>query len=391
MYGRFVRPFAVAVLLLVAAGAGPIGSRTCSAGEPDSSAGDWARHVTVNGFVSGSYSYNFARPWTRQNADRVFDFDDDTFKLDVFELVVQHAATNPREGGFRVDVTAGGSVPRVSAASGLFRDAITGEAQDVDVHQAYVRYVAPLGSGLQLDFGKFVTPCGTEVIEGYDGWNDDATRSLLFGWAIPFTHTGLRAAYTLDPHVSVTGMVVNGWDNATDANHRKTIGAQIALTGPYGSSCAVTALSGPEQGADDGHPRQLLDVVIALKPTACASLGLNADVGNEDHLFAPGGPVPYPYRRFSHWDGLAGYARWQATRRFALAGRAESFHDRQGARTGIAQVIREVTLTPELRLDAHVVVRLDLRVDASDVRSFAARTASTDSQTTVLLNVLASF
>ena len=37
---------------------------------------------------------------------------------------------------------------------------------------------APCGSGLRFDAGKFITHHGYEVIEGYDGWNDNATHSF---------------------------------------------------------------------------------------------------------------------------------------------------------------------------------------------------------------------
>src|SRR5215831_7493828 len=174
----------------------------------------WLNELTLNGFVSSTYSYNFNRPDSRTNQLRVFDFDDNTFKLDVCELVVQKAVKQDRDAGFRVDATMGSSIPRVTAASGLFRDETTGQAQDFDVQQAFVSWIAPAGRGLRLDFGKFVTPVGYEVIEGYDGWNDNATRSFLFGFAIPFTHVGARASYPIARTVTLTGMVVNGWDVA---------------------------------------------------------------------------------------------------------------------------------------------------------------------------------
>ena len=42
--------------------------------------------------------------------------------------------------------------------------------------------VAPIGKGLQIDFGKWVTPNGAEVIETNQNWN--YSRSLLFSWAM---------------------------------------------------------------------------------------------------------------------------------------------------------------------------------------------------------------
>src|SRR5439155_23896659 len=124
-----------AVLMLVlapvalAAGAGT--ARAASAPRA------WYEEVAVNGFLESSYSYNFDRPDTRRNALRVFDFDDNTFQLGVAELVVQRAVAKPREAGFRVDLEAGGSIPRVAAAAGLFRDPVTGAAKDVDLQQAF--------------------------------------------------------------------------------------------------------------------------------------------------------------------------------------------------------------------------------------------------------------
>src|SRR4029079_10193023 len=117
----------------------------------------WYETVSVNGFVSSSWSYNFGRPTSRTNTLRVFDFDDNSFKVDAAELVVQRGTAKPRDTGFRADVVLGSSVPRISAASGLFRDD-AGVAGDIDLQQAYATYLAPLGSGLKLDAGKFITP-----------------------------------------------------------------------------------------------------------------------------------------------------------------------------------------------------------------------------------------
>ena len=39
------------------------------------------------------------------------------------------------------------------------------------VQQAYVSFLAPAGKALTIDFGKFVTPAGAEVIESKDNFN----------------------------------------------------------------------------------------------------------------------------------------------------------------------------------------------------------------------------
>jgi hypothetical protein len=93
-------------------------------------------------------------------------------------------------GGFRVDLDYGPTATLVHSFEPT-GEATGGDLQNIE--QAYVSYLAPAGAGLQLDFGKFVTPAGYEVIETKDNWN--YSRSLLFALAVPYYHLGLRASY----------------------------------------------------------------------------------------------------------------------------------------------------------------------------------------------------
>jgi hypothetical protein len=347
----------------------------------------WFEEVAIDGFLSTSYAYNFGRPDTRLNGYRVFDFDDNTFKVDVGEIVAQHPAAKPSEGGFRVDLALGGSIPRVSAAAGLFRDAATGEAEDIDLQQAFASYVVPLGSGLRLDAGKFVTPHGAEVIEGYDGWNDNATRSFLFGYAIPFTHTGLRGSYTFNPKLAATGMVVNGWDDATDNNRSKSVGAQLALTPNARATIYLNGMLGAERADSESDLRRLLDLVASFKAGRLTAT-VNLDEGSEEGAVPAVGPRP---ARTAEWSGEAGYLRFAASDRWALILRGERFRDFDGARTGVPQTLSEVTLTPELRVSPRFILRGDLRVDRSSERVFLHQDRPADHQATFLLNAIASF
>ncbi|TMQ69103.1 MAG: porin [Candidatus Eisenbacteria bacterium] len=316
------------------------------------------------------------------NTLRVFDFDDQSFKLDVFELVAQRPASKARESGFRADVVLGSSVPRVSAAAGLFRDD-AGMAGDLDLQQAYASYVAPLGSGLRIDLGKFITPFGYEVIEGFDGWNDNATRSYLFGYAIPFTHTGARLAYAFSSRIGLTAVLANGWDDARDDNRAKTVGAQLALTPLDPLVLVVGAMTGPERADNDSDPRSLLDVTLMWKSGGTLALGANGDWGAERNALGPDADA--------HWSGIAGYARWEMTAGLAWSLRAETFDDVDGTRTGVHQRLSELTLTPEAKVSANLRVRGDLRFDHSDQAVFEKRGGTSDRQTTVLVGALYSF
>jgi hypothetical protein len=73
----------------------------------------WFDEIAVNAFVSTAYVYNANRPSTGTSSYRVFDFIDNSFNLDVAELVVQIAPTKPNDAGFRVDLAVGNSIPQV--------------------------------------------------------------------------------------------------------------------------------------------------------------------------------------------------------------------------------------------------------------------------------------
>jgi hypothetical protein len=320
---------------------------------------NWYDAIEVNGFASVAYLYNVNDPMEETNQLRVFDTDDGTINVDVIELVVQKPAGEAGEAGFRVDLTAGSTIPQAAASAGLFRDA-DGNAEDFDLQQAFVSYVGDVGRGLRLDVGKFVTHMGYELIEGFDGYNDHYSRSILFGYAIPFTHTGAKISYPFSDTLSGMVMVANGWDNVKDSNDGKTIGAQLAaVIGP--ASAWLNYVGGPEQAGEDGNFRHVVDVIGTVKAADAVTLGVNADLGWEKDAVMTGNAI---------WMGAALYGKWDATAKVSLALRGEVFDDRDGARTGLAQTLVEGTLSPAVKLGDNVVLRGDLRIDTSDQEPF---------------------
>ncbi|HYJ47218.1 MAG TPA: outer membrane beta-barrel protein, partial [Pyrinomonadaceae bacterium] len=147
---------------------------------------DFFRKVEVSGFIDGYYSYNFNKPSGRTNVLRNFDTRNNEFALNLAEIVFEKKP-DPADSrvGFRLDLDYGPATDMVHASEPGGR-----EVYKV-VQQAYGSYLAPIGTGLQVDVGKFVTMHGAEVIETKDNWN--YSRGLLFAWAIPYYHMGLRA------------------------------------------------------------------------------------------------------------------------------------------------------------------------------------------------------
>ena len=317
---------------------------------------DFLRRTEISGFVDVYYGYNFLTPDTRKaGPERTFDVQHNSISLNLAELSLEKKPTDDSRGGFRMDFDYGPTQDIVNATEPagphIFRN----------IGQAYLSYQAPLGKGLQIDVGKFVTPFGFEVIKTKDNWN--YSRSLLFTLAIPFYHMGVRATYNVNDKVSLAGFLVNGWNNVLDNNTAKSVGGQITVK-PF-SALAVTEtyMGGPEQPNNNHDWRHLTDTVATLTVTPKVSLAANYDYGQDRDSGAR-----------VRWQGIAGYLKFQPTDWFALAPRYEYFDDEHGFTSGVAQKIKEGTLTAEFKHKDGVVARLEYRHDFSDVPFFVQNT-----------------
>ena len=152
---------------------------------------------------------------------------------------------------------------------------------DQYLKEGYLEYLAPIGKGLQINVGKFVTPAGAEVIETKDNWN--YSRGLLFALAIPYFHFGTSAKYAFNSKFALTGYLVNGWNNSIDNNSGKTTGFSAAWTPNSKFSLIQNYLVGPEQLNDNSNFRHLSDTVVSFSPNSKLSFLANYDYGH-DHL-----------------------------------------------------------------------------------------------------------
>jgi hypothetical protein len=337
------------------------------------------RDIQANAFVSSGVQTNLNRPQDRSVGLRYFDNVANTFSLDIAEVVLQKTIKNTGDAGFRVDFTAGSTIPGKTQAAGLRI------GDYADLQQAYFSYLAPVGSGLRLDIGKFVTHLGYELIEGYDGYNDNYSRSLLFNYAIPLTHTGVKVGYTVNSMVSVMGMVENGWDNAHDNNSGKSFGAQLALTPAPPVAIYLNYMGGPEVTDTNKYLRHIGDFIATFKASDILMLGVNADYGVEQNasLVKPG--------EDAKWSGIAGYARVGPATGLSLGLRAETFKDQGGTRLGSEVEIRanEFTITPVYKFANNFAIRGEFRFDSVDQPIFSDDNGLLKkSQATIGLNAL---
>jgi hypothetical protein len=316
----------------------------------------------------GYVDWNYNNPASGFNGLQNFDFRADTAHVNIGKITIDRA---PAPLGFHVDVGFGETLDAIHAAD---RDPNAWKY----FQQAYIDLKPKSWHGLEIDAGQFVTSAGAEVIETNQNWN--YSRSLLFAWAIPYYHFGLRASMPIGAHFTAGVQLVNGWNNVEPLNGGKTVG----LNGAYAWKKVTWTNNyyvGPEKPHTTVGLRNLFDTVIQVNATDKFSYYINGDYGRDKNV-GPGASV---------WAGVAVAARYAIGKKYAIASRLEYFDDRNGFSTGTAQHVEEFTLTGEYKMNGWLMSRLEFRNDWSDQPFFETNKpgAGSKTQATVLLGLIA--
>jgi len=171
----------------------------------------------------------------------------------------------------------------------------------------------------------------------------------------------LKVGYAFDAHWSAQLHFLNGWQVIGDNNRAKAVGTQIAWTNDR-LTVAFNTFAGPELPGDDSHWRLFGDLTAVVKATSWLSLGATADAGRQDR--AGGAAV---------WHAAGLYARLALHQRAALALRAEYYDDVDGFFSGAPQVLRDGTVTLEVRPHEHLILKLEARHDRAGAAVFSGQ------------------
>ena len=268
---------------------------------------------TFGGLVDTYWLYNFSKPDGANSLypptggiGRAFDTNANSITLALAKLTM-NASLDPVSLQLDIGYGSVGSIINGAASGGSPATAPVGQAFLVE--QAYGEIALP--GNLTLDFGKFVTTAGAEVIEANKNWL--YSRSMLFN-IIPLLHTGVRANLKVNDNLTLQASLVNGWNNDPDNNAWKTGGVSASITVNPMVSIIATTYFGKEstQMATDsstpGDTRFLGDLVLAL--TLNDKLGLNLN-------------VDYIKEGSNYYIGAAAMGRFVVADHLYLAARAE--------------------------------------------------------------------
>lgn len=270
-------------------------------------------------------------------------------------------SNKPVDVGGRVDGLFGGDA-MLTHSVGLLQNAGEGEGDAwTDLTQLYGQVWLKTGqqSGLELTVGKFVTPFGYEVIDAPG--NPLYSHSDLFNFAIPFTHTGVKANYIFNSQASAYLGIVEGWDEWEEDNNAHSYMAGTALnSADKKTSFYFNVITGPEQPDNSSNFRTVVDGTLTHAWTDRFSETVNADWGTEQDV---------PDIGSAHWYGVAHYFTYVFNDYVSGTWRLEWFDDPEGARTGTAASYYESTWgvsinpCPHDKLLQYLTIRPEFRWD----------------------------
>jgi hypothetical protein len=311
----------------------------------------WKDLLTVDGLVDAYYMAYLNPPSGANNsliapAGRNFDVNSNTFTLNYAKVGLGVNADNV---GLRIDMGYGamGNIINGFPGPGLTPVGTPAALGAPFVVQQAFATLTPVDN-LTIDFGKFVTTAGAEVIEANKNWL--YSRSILF-FNIPLVHTGLRVGYKVNDMVSLQGSVVNGWNGQgfeVDTNSNKTFGASASITLPNGASVIPTIYFGKEFASTDWR---FLGDLVAAYTMGPLGLNLNFDFVKDTAL----GIDPFL--------GVSAMGRYSVNDHFAGTLRAEYAQQKTAGTTVKGW---EVTLGGAVPMAGRFEFRPEFRYDGTD-------------------------
>lgn len=267
---------------------------------------DTAVTVSFGGFVDSYYAYDFGRP---ANFDRLFTTQAARHnEFNVNLAFVEAKVTGQRIRG-RLALQAGTSVQSNYAAEPTI-GAVSGADLSRFIQEAVAGY--QISPSLWVDGGIFLSHIGMEGFISRD--NLTYTRSLSADFT-PYYESGVKLTWQATPRLTALFTVVNGWQNISENNQDKAVGARL----DYARSPSTTFSYYNFIGNEVSSSRLRIFNGVGFKSGVTPTFTLQ---GNFDY-----GTQQKAQTGSSAWwsTGLTG--KLQVTPAVGVSGRLEYYHD----------------------------------------------------------------
>jgi Putative beta-barrel porin-2, OmpL-like. bbp2 len=303
----------------------------------------------ISGYVQASYQKAWGASGTAGTPGtvpaRVFDNNRNAFDVDQVKITLEKPLGDGETGaGYRVDLLYGSTAAAINGGG----NPNSNSEHNFLLEQAYVAFRVPVGSGVDVKFGRFDTLLGNEVIDAPGNWN--YSRSYIFN-SEPLTHIGALMSYTFSKADDKTPVgvdaqlgIVNGYGdtysyyttavNNSENNSGKAVTGRVGVTLLGGQLVFSTiGIAGAEHNGNNNGTKWAANEVVTYNPkwNEKWSFALEAIYGRDTRMDTAGLAAPAPE---AMWWGVAGYTKYQWLTHFSTALRVESFNFNGSAENG---------------------------------------------------------
>ncbi|MGI4884841.1 MAG: porin [Janthinobacterium lividum] len=170
-----------------------------------------------------------------------------------------------------------------------------------------------------LDFGIFGSHIGFESAISKDNWT--LTRSLMAENS-PYYESGARFTYEVGPKLTLTGLVLNGWQNIRETNQAKALGTQIQWKPSAKVLVNSSTFYGNEQPRDSLVRRRYFhDFYLTYAATERLNLAAVFDVGKQQRAGRHG---------YDTWHTASVFAKYKLADQFSATLRGEYYYADHG-------------------------------------------------------------
>ena len=300
---------------------------------------------TFYGYVDAYYGYDFNRANAPQRPGFLYSHNRQN------EFAVNHGLVGARYQDERVRAA-------LALQVGTYVEAnYAAEAPALrPVYEAYAGFRPTRNTW--LDLGIFASHIGFESAISKDNWT--LTRSIM-AENTPYYASGARFTYETSPKVTLTALVLNGWQNIRENNRGKAVGTQVQWKPSAKWLLNSSIFVGNEQPQDSVRRRRSFhDFYASYAATSRLSLAVVLDIGQQQ---APG-------RAADTWHAGSAFVRYAFAGRWTAAARAEYYSANHGviiiapapAAAAPNVLVRGASLNLDYAPARQVLVRLEGRV-----------------------------
>jgi hypothetical protein len=318
-----------------------------------------ARPLKVSMFVDTYYAFDFTKPADKNRPFFLYSHNRHN-EFAINNAILSATYTTERVRGAFGLLTGTYARSNYAAEPQLFRN----------IFEANAGY--QLAKGLWLDAGIFGSHIGAETAISLD--NLTLTRSLMAENS-PYYETGVKLTFEANDKLTLTGLILNGWQNIQENNDNKAIGTQIQykpaqhvlLNSSTFIGKEIPAYADTTISTNRYFHNFFAQIDFSQKLTLLAAF----DIGFQQRIGASG---------YDTWYTPNVILRYRPVNKVALAGRVEYYDDKAGIILPTFTPNGFQTLSYSLTLDyrplEEVALRLEGRTFHSQDRIFTDRALS---------------